>query len=308
MSRARCIVASICWLLLTAVWHTLALAAKQAPEPVGKYNSGDSFKDCDSCPKMVVVPAGSFMMGSPASEKQRDKDEGPRHKVRIPRAFAVGKFEVTKAQFEAFVKDTGHDAGNECYTYKGGDWKERSGRSWRNPGFSQGGDHPVACVNWDDAKAYVVWLARKTGKSYRLLSEAEWEYAARAGTTTPFSTGGKITTDQANFDGNYTYNGSRKGRYRGKTVSVGSFAKNAFGLHDLHGNVWEWVEDCWNDSYSSAPSDGSVHTHGDCSLHVLRGGSWYYNPWYLRSALRDSFSTVSRISFVGFRVARTLTP
>ena len=144
----------------------------------------------------------------------------------------------------------------------------------------------MACVNWVDAKAYVAWLARKTGKSYRLLSEAEWEYAARAGTTTPFSTGGKITTDQANFLGNYTYNGSRKGRSRNKTVSVGSFAKNAFGLHDLHGNVWEWVEDCHKDSYANAPKDGSAHTAGSCSSRVLRGGGWIYGPGNLRSAIR----------------------
>ena len=212
-------------------------------------------------------------MGSPASETKRNDDEGPQHKVRIPEPFAAGKFEVTKAQFVAFVNDTGHDAGNKCWTYEGGKFKERSGRSFRNPGFSQGGDHPVACVSWDDAKAYVTWLSGKTGKTYRLLSEAEWEYAARAGTTTPFSTGRRITPDQANFKGIYTYNGSSKGRYRKKTLTVGSFGENAFGLYDMHGNVWEWVEDCLSGNYKGAPKDGSVHN--ERRLRSARSARWF---------------------------------
>jgi len=246
----------------------------------------DRFKECDACPEMVVVPAGSFMMGSPAGEARRDAYEGPQHPVTIARQFAVGKFEVTFTEWDACVA---------------------AGGCKHNPGDSRWGrgKRPVINVSWDDAKEYVAWLSRKTGKTYRLLTEAEWEYAARAGTTTPFSTGPTITTSQANFHGNYTYPGSGKGVYRAKTVDVGSFPPNAFGLHDMHGNVWEWVQDCWNASYSGAPSDGSAWTTGNCSRWVLRGGSWYDDPRYLRSAARFRDTPV-RDYFAGFRVGRTL--
>jgi formylglycine-generating enzyme required for sulfatase activity len=251
---------------------------------------GDEFQDCDACPQMVVVPAGSLLMGSPASETDRGNDEGPQHTVSIAKPFAVGKFEVTFSEWDACVADGG------CNNYRPGD--EGWGR----------GRRPVIHVSWDDARAYVAWLARKTDKGYRLLSEAEWEYAARAETVTPFYTGQTITTDQANFDGNYTYGGSRKGSYREQTVSVGTFAANAFGLHDMHGKVWEWVEDCWDDSYASAPGEGSARTTGNCSQRVLRGGSWYDEPWGLRSDNRIRLIAGSRSISSGFRVARTLIP
>jgi formylglycine-generating enzyme required for sulfatase activity len=227
---------------------------------------------------MVVVPAGSFMMGSPASEAGRLDDEGPQHRVTVAKPFAVGKFEVTVAEWDACV------AGGGCN-------HKPSDQGWGR------GRRPVINVSWQDAKGYVAWLSRKTGRTYRLLSEAEWEYAARAGTTTPFSTGATISTDQANFGGN-----------GGSAKEVGSFKANAFGLHDMHGNVWEWVEDCWNGSYSGAPTDGSVWTSGDCTSRVLRGGSWYGNPRLLRSANRDRFTTDFRNYGFGFRVGRTLTP
>jgi formylglycine-generating enzyme required for sulfatase activity len=165
----------------------------------------------------------------------------------------------------------------------------------------------VIAVSWDDAKSYVAWLSKKTGKTYRLLSEAEWEYAARAGTTTPFSTGRTITTDQANFNGDHTYNGSRKGQNRQKTVSVGSFPANGFGLHDMHGNVFEYVEDCWNEGYNGAPSDGRAWTAGNCGQRVLRSGSWIFPPVFLRSAFRGYYSADFRDDgYGGLRVARTL--
>ena len=176
------------------------------------------------------------------------------------------------------------------------------------PGFSQGKRHPVVCVNWNDAKAYVRWLSRETGEDYRLLSESEWEYVARAGTTGPFHTGATISTKQANYDGNHTYGSGRKGRYRKKTTPVGKFPANAFNLHDVHGNVWEWVEDCWNGSYEGAPEDGSAWESGDCSRRVLRGGSWFFTPRDLRSAHRGWGTTDYRSSRAGFRIARTLTP
>lgn len=296
-------------LIVSALLGTASLAQVDIrPEAEINYRPGDTFKDCHVCPEMTIVPAGAFTMGSPRSEKDRRADEGPQRTVTIAKPFAVGKFEVTKTEFEAFVRESDYDAADKCWTLEGGKIDERSGRSWHNPGFSQTGDHPVACVNWNDAKAYVAWLSNKTGKAYRLLSEAEWEYVARAGTATPFSTGQTITTDQANLNGNYTYNGSCQGYYRGKTVPVGSFAANAFQLHDMHGNVCEWVEDCLKGNYSGAPSDGSAWTGGDCSFRVLRGGSWADPPGSLRSAVRFSFRTDVRFSDFGFRVARTLSP
>lgn len=260
----------------------------EEPAPKRGYKPGDAFQDCVECPKMVVLPSGSFVMGSPKDEEGRRFDKDPQHRVTITKPFAVGKFEVTFAEWYACVSDGGcsHEPDDEGW-----------GRDRR----------PVTQVSWDDAKSYVSWLSRKTGRTYRLLSEAEWEYAARAGTTTPFSTGRTITTDQANFDGNYTYDGSRTGQYRNGTVTVGSFAPNAFGLHDMHGNVWEWVEDCWNRNYVGAPSDGSSRTSGDCSRREVRGGSWLDPPRILRSANSFRFSTNVRLSSCGFRIARALT-
>ena len=270
------------------------------------YKPGDKFKDCDDCPEMVVVPPGEFMMGSPKSEKGRSFDEGPRHKVTIGKKFAVGKFEITRAQFATFVNETGHDVGNKCWTYEKKEWKERSNRSYENPGILQDDTHPVVCVSLDDAKAYVRWLSRKTKKKYRLLSEAEWEYVARAKTDTAFWWGNSISTAQANYNGNYTYNGS-KGKYRKKTVPVDSFEANDFGLYNVHGNVWEWVEDCWHKNYQGAPVDGTAWTKGgDCKRRVLRGGSWDSNPQVLRSAVRLRVRTDIRDYYLGFRVSRTL--
>ena len=225
---------------------------------------GRRFRDCDGtwCPEVVVVPSGSYMMGSPESEAGREDDEGPRHRVRIAKPFAVGVYEVTRVEFGRFVRETGHSTSNACWTYEGGKWEERSGRSWRTPGFNQAESHPVVCVSWEDAQAYVRWLSGETGESYRLLSESEWEYVARAGTTGPFHFGATLSTAQANYDGNYTYGSGRKGRYRERTEPVGSFPANAYGVHDVHGNVWEWVEDCWHDGYGGAPGDGRAWTVG----------------------------------------------
>ena len=262
-----------------------------AGEPaVAAVAAGERFRDCPGCPEMVVVPSGSFMMGSPSSEEGRDGDEGPVHRVTFKRPFAVGVYEVTFGEWDACV------SGGGCGGHRPSDGGWGRGR------------HPVMNVSWDDAQAYVRWLSRKTGEEYRLLSESEWEYVARAGTTTPFHTGATISTGQANYDGNYTYGSGRKGRYIEKTVEVGSYAPNRFGLYDVHGNVWEWTEDCWNDSYRGAPSDGSAWKSGDCSRRVVRGGSWVNTPWNLRSAHRNGLTAGIRDYLVGFRVARTLTP
>lgn len=276
--------------------------------PAKKLKPGDEFQDCKDCPKMVVVPSGQFMMGSPKSERKRKKHEGPQHTVIFTKPIAIGKYEVALDEFEAFVRETKYDAIDRCWARAGSRYKNRLDRSFRNLGFRQSGSHPVACMSWNDAKAFTTWLTTKTGKSYRLLSEAEWEYASRGGTTTPFSTGQKIHTDQANFDGNYTYGGSRKGQYRKRTVPIGTFGSNSFGLHEMHGNMWEWVEDCWNDSFVDAPTDGSAWSSGDCSQRILRGGSWNSNPRFLRSASRGvSNDPGKRHHGYGFRVARDLT-
>ena len=265
----------------------LASAIAVFPASVEAQNPGDTFRDCGECPEMVVVPSGNFMMGSSESEELRDDDEGPVHRVTIARPFAVGMFEVTFREWDACVSDGG------CEGYRPDDQWGRY-------------EHPVIYVSWKDAKGYVEWLRRKTGKRYRLLSEAEWEYVARAGTTTPFHTGRTISTEQANYDGNYTYGSGRRGVYRERTTPVGSFEPNGFGVYDVHGNVWEWVEDCSNSSYRRAPTDGSAWLRGNCDRRVLRGGSWDYDPQNLRSASRNRITSGIRYSYVGFRVARTL--
>ena len=264
-------------------------APAPAPAPVAAGpKPGDVIRDCGDCPEMVVIPAGSFMMGSPTNEPVREADEGPQRRVSMG-GFAMGKTEVTFAQWEACVAAGGcsHEPGDQGW-----------GR----------GSRPVINVSWDDAQAYVKWLSGKTGQRYLLPSEAQWEYAARAGTTTPFHTGSTITPAQANFDGTYTYNGSPKGEYRQRTAAAGSFAANAFGLQDMHGNVYEWVQDCYDaKAYDGkAPSDGRAHEVAGCSGRVLRGGSWYYGPRYARAALRTGSTPDLRNFTAGFRLARML--
>lgn len=244
------------------------------------------FRDCPECPEMVVVPAGSFMMGSP--EGEGEDAEGPRHRVTIPKPFAVGRYEVTFDEWDACVSAGG------CGGYRPED--EGWGR----------GRRPVINVTWTDAQRYVQWLTRRTGHEYNLLSEAAWEYAARAGTTTPFWTGETISTDQANYDGNWPYGRGRKGEFRRQTTPVDAFRANLWGLHDMNGNVWEWVEDCWNQSYAGAPTDGSAWLKGDCSIRVVRGGSWSSFAGYLRSANRFRLGLDNRYDVYGFRVSRAL--
>jgi formylglycine-generating enzyme required for sulfatase activity len=252
------------------------------PPPPPDPRVGQVIKDCDVCPELVVLPQDSFKRGSPDSELLRDKNEGPQRTVRIGYPLAVGRYEVTQGQWKAVMD--------------------------RNPSrFSSCGDDcPVEQVSWDDVQEYLTKLNARSGQKYRLLSEAEWEYAARAGTTTPFHTGQTITPEQANFNGNYMYNGSAKGVYREKTMKVGSFGANAFGLYDMHGNVWEWVQDVWHDNYTEAPTDGAAwEVGGDSSRRVLRGGSWDYNPRGVRSAIRSSIEPYYSSSGSGFRIAKT---
>ena len=268
-----------------------------------------TIQHCPECPEMIRVSGGKFTMGSPAEEGNRYPNEGPLHEVEFAVPFAVSRYEVTRREFAYFVEETGHPTGDECYTDEKGEWGKRSEHSWLSPGFLQVESHPVVCVSWEDAKTYVRWLSSKSKKPYRLLSEAEWEYAARARTTEPFHSGATISTQQANYNGSYTYGAGQKGDYWQRTLPGVSFPANAFGLHNVHGNAWEWVEDCWHSSYKNAPSDGSAWTwNGDCRRRVLRGGSWRSEPGSLRSAFRTSEWLGTRASTHGFRVALDLTP
>jgi formylglycine-generating enzyme required for sulfatase activity/uncharacterized caspase-like protein len=242
----------------------------------------DVFKECDKCPEMVVVPAGSFTMGSPSNDKQRGDDE-TQVRVTIAKPFAVGEYAVTFDQWDACVADGG------CGGYKPSD--EGWGR----------GRRPAINVSWDDAKKYVSWISSKTGKPYRLLSEAEREYVTRAGTTTPFWWGSSITTKQANY--NRSDNGGRQ-----KTMPVDSFEPNPWGLYQVHGNVWDWTQDCYNKDNSGNPGDGSARASGDCNYRVLRGGSWFVYRVDLRAADRIKLTTDYRGDSVGLRVGRTITP
>lgn len=274
------------------------------------------FRDCPECPEMVAIPAGSFEMGSPSYEVGRQDCEGPVHRVHVP-AFSLAKTHITRGQFAAFVNDTDYDAGNKCSTFEGGKWEMRSGRNWRDPGFKQEDSHPVVCVNWEDAKAYAAWLSRKTGKSYRLPSEAEWEYAARAGTTTARYWGDSPNEacSYANVLDNQAltqFGGAAAGAHNCSdgyvyTAPVASFKPNAFGLYDMIGNAWEWVEDCWNQlnkSYAGAPIDGSAWTTGPCQARVLRGGSYNVVPPQSRAAFRGANLPDFRGFHAGFRLAR----
>jgi formylglycine-generating enzyme required for sulfatase activity len=266
----------------------------------------DWFRDCPTCPEMVVAPAGRFTMGSPEDEPDRSDNED-QISVAISKAFAVGRFAVTRGEFRAFVAATGHKAGGGCRVFIGGEWKQAD-RDWRSPGFSQTDRHPVVCVNWNDAKTYVAWLSRTTGKAYRLLSEAEREYVARADTATPFWWGSAITPAQANYDGAaepYKGGGSR-GEWRKATVPVDSFASNPWGLYNVHGNVREWTGDCWSSKNSGNPGDATARASGDCGSRVLRGAAWNRPPKNLRSANRSANQLNYRHNNTGFRVARTL--
>jgi formylglycine-generating enzyme required for sulfatase activity len=264
------------------------------PPPAPKTRPGETFKECDVCPEMAVLPAGAFVMGSPATELRRGSDEA-QHPVTIPRPFAVGRFEVTFAQWDACV------AAGGCVEPEVGPYSPED-RGWGRD------NRPVINVSWQDAKRYVRFLnGRVGGKAYRLLTEAEWEYAARAGTTTAFSTGPTIAPTQAQYEHNQAHAGSPVlAAPPLRTAPVGSFPPNAFKLHDMHGNVWEWVEDCYVADKSAIAREGAANTTQGCFFRVFRGGSWGNYPYLLRSALRSRYSPTNRYSDLGFRVARTL--
>jgi len=297
------------------------------------FTAGQSFRDCPDCPEMVVIPSGSFLIGAPPEEVGRYDEEGPQREVNIGK-FAAGKVDITKKQWAVFVAETNHLTTHGCaWADLPGDakpWDLNPSASWNHLGFAQDDNHPVVCLTWDDVQDYLLWLSKKTGHHYRLLSESEWEYAARAGTTTTFPWGSGASHEFANYGTDTSFG---KGLIAGRdqwmaTSPVGSFPPNAFGLYDMHGNVMQWLADCFENSYSANPPDGSAYiadvtlkTTGDladmngknsCSFHIVRGGDFGDPPRSIRSAARNWAPVAGTTlhtyasSALGFRVARAL--
>jgi len=289
--------------------------------------SSGAFRDCPGCPEMVIVPPGTFMLGTSADEPEVDRDRGeaPPLAVTINRAYAIGRYEITVAQFRAFVDATQYPLRGDCRIATGGAWVRLADHNWRNPGFgrAQADNEPVVCVSWDDAKAYADWLSKATGKSYRLPSETEWEYAARGGTTTPRYFGDRdsdedsvlsVACDYANvYDASavvelpFGYPSARCSDAHTYTAPVASFKPNAFDLYDMIGNVREWLHDCYTGSYVGRPPDGRAwEWAGGCELRGVRGGSWATRPSESRAAMRGGEPQGLRQSDLGFRVVREL--
>jgi formylglycine-generating enzyme required for sulfatase activity len=273
----------------TEVSSLLRSAAFMAASAGGEV-SERTFRDCPDCPGMVAIPGGEFMMGSPASEKDRKDNEGPQWRATIE-PFAASATEITWGQINTCIA-AGGCAGNEAAD-------ETRSEQWQQPAL------PVINITWVEAMAYVDWLnARVEGEPYRLLSEAEWEYAARAGTTTPFNTGDALTDTQANFNATRSYNDSPRGTWPRRPMPAGYYPPNAFGLHEMHGNVAEWIADCGVRSYLGRFGTATVYDERNCRTRAVRGGSWEKVPSYVRSAFRDGFPDTGRDDGIGFRVAR----
>ena len=293
-------------------------ALAQTPAP------GRSFRDCSNgCPEMVVVPQGRFTMGAPAGEEERENLPNqlrgrsvPQHSITIPHKLAIAKFDVTRDEYAQFVAETNRPDPDSCITPTASGTFIATNGNWHSPGFPQTGRDPVVCVGWDDAQAYVSWLSAKTGHVYRLPTEAEWEYAARAGTTTArygsdnpaefcrYTNVGDLDYSEQH-PGDSGVNRACRDGYA-FTSPVGSFPPNQYGLYDMLGNVMDWTEDCWNINYTGAPTDGTAWLTGDCSRRVVHGGSWDADLRVVRSAMRRGILTSNRNTTFGFRVARTL--
>jgi formylglycine-generating enzyme required for sulfatase activity len=254
---------------------------------------GKVFKDCVDCPEMVVIPADSFDIGSSGSDQ---KDETPGRRITIEQPFAMGRFEITRGQFAAFVSATGYDAGNRCLMLDDGQWEESAGNNWRNPGYPQDDSHPVVCVNWADAQAYVKWLSQQTGRHYQLPAETQWEYACRAGARNEY-----CGSDAADSVAWYDQDSGKASH------PVGTKQANVLGLFDMSGNVSEWMQDTYHDHYDGIPGDGSAWID-DGAKRVLRGGSWLYSRTDVRAAFRSVSDPAYRYFDTGFRVVRMIPP
>jgi len=276
-------------------------------------SSGALIVDCPQCPQLVVLPQGEFMMGRNSGDPGGEADEVPQHLVRISQASAVGVYEVTRGQFTAFIKESGyHIQSKGCNTKRGGWFHKEAKSNWESPGFEQNETHPVVCVSWLDAQSYVQWLSKSTGKHYRLLSEAEWEYVAKSPVISFINSKGEAPCKLFNIADSSTLHEIPGVQHLAcsdgysTTASVGSFPANSFGLFDVLGNAWEWVEDCWNDNYVGAPDDGGSWTQGSCDERVFRGGGWNTPPKVLNYSYRDHGDKAESYDDVGFRVLRSL--
>jgi formylglycine-generating enzyme required for sulfatase activity len=316
-------------LLVATAVNTGALAAteeKPKPVDVSQATARQVFRDCPDCPQMVIVAAGTFTMGAPANEPGFFAIEGPQRKVTVPR-FALGRYDVTRGQYALFVAATGRR------TAKGCEWSQRKAgdadAAWNNLGYEQQDNHPVVCVSLKDAQDYAEWLSRQTGRAYRLPTEAEWEYAARAGSTTAYPWGDQASHDQANYGADKCCGPLKQGSDAwAYTSPVGSFPANAFGLFDMNGNVLQWVQDCLSMSYQGLPADGSANlkstrfkTTGEladfnglssCDFNIVRGGDFFDPPAQVRSAFRNfapppgDKALPYRSGGLGFRLAASL--
>lgn len=306
---------SVLMLAMTLLANGLARTATAAPSAAGA-----KFRDCRrDCPEMIVVPAGSFTMGTERRDIESDGREGPPHPVTIPKPFALGIYDVTRDEYGRFVRETGRVSGKGCNVLDSeGRWITDAGRNWRNPGFRQTGRDPVVCVSWEDAQGYIAWLNSKVRSNtlsdgpYSLPSEAEWEYAARAGSTTAYPWGNVAGHDLANYGLEYCGPCGAVKQSRDQwhfTSPVGSFPPNAFGLYDTSGNVWQWTADCTHYNFTGAPNDGSAwtsNTNDACHNRVLRGGSWLDPAILLTVFVRNPWAPNDHNFANGFRVARSL--
>jgi len=305
--------------VLTLLLYVTALPAAQGDTPM-PIEAGKTFRECaGACPLMVVIPAGTFSMGTPRLDIESDGREGPPHTVNFAKPFALGVYDVTRGEYARFVRESGHQTAKGCNVIDTtGRWITDPNKDWRNPAFKQTDRDPVVCISWNDAQAYITWLNSKVAPNdpahgpYRLPSESEWEYAARAGSTTGFYWGTEPSHDQANYgiDDCGPCGAKKEGRDQWYFTSpVGSFPPNAFGLYDASGNVWQFTQDCMHYSFQDAPADGSAwmtDTDRACYNHPLRGGSWLDPGFLVTIFVRNPWASDDHNNANGFRVARTL--
>lgn len=270
-----------------------------------------TLRDCNDCPDLILLEGGSFMRGAAIGDPAADESELPRHEVTVAKPFAIAARQVTVQDYERFATATGHETGMGCYTFTDEGWRHDENADWRMPGFPQTPLDPVVCISWHDAMAYAAWMSARTGKTYRLPSEAEWEFAARGG----FREGNFWGEDDtricayANVNDITAKNKTAKAAENCTdgflyTSPAGHFRPNPFGLYDAIGNAWVWLADCWQGDYRASPRDGSAHLDNNCERRVLRGGSWTDTPGPVRIGARENRPPHGRYSIAGFRLAR----
>lgn len=331
MRHAAYIALTVAALTLAQFLQGATSAQNEHAAPVIKPNDGETgaveepnlkprttFRDCEGCPIMVVVAPGSFEMGSTPDEKGHRASEAPKTRITFDKPIAIGQFEVTVYQFTEFLKDSGYTMRRTCSVLpqkapSEDAMQKQGGVSWENPGFEQSGTQPVVCVTWNDAQAYIKWLSVKTGFAYRLLSEAEWEYAARAGTTGPYHSGESLHeicsfANIADSSAPFPWKTQLCRDYvAAQTSEAGRFGANPFRVHDMVGNASEWVADCWSSTHEGASANGDAREATECSKRTIRGGSWTDRPALQRAAIRRGAPGEDYAeNRLGFRVARPL--